>query len=355
MRALPGAATASIAVLVWGAPMAVASPASRAIDALNRQRAEHGIPGGIVEDPRWSKGCRQHMAYLERNRLPLAHEQDSSLPGATPLGAEAGTSSVLGYGRFTRPDGNPWENAPIHLMQLLAPDLSVTGYAHGCMWTWPGYLRHPPPAPVLYSYPGEGATIYPAQVAREKPFVPGDFVGLPEGTRTGPHLYVLAAGTGVGEIVSATLSGPGGDVPVRVVDNSTPTVGRYLPAGGVLIPVRPLRSGSRYSVTVELVDETGTILSRVWSFRTYPRGSVNPRLRLRVGSRVVRVRSRSGARSRLTVRSLPSRRVVYRGAHRGPLARSLRLHLPPGRYRACVRQAPNRLYARARACSSTHR
>jgi hypothetical protein len=29
-----------------------------------------------------------------------------------------------------------------------------------------------------------------SEIAHEMPFVPGDFVGLPQGTRTGPHLPV---------------------------------------------------------------------------------------------------------------------------------------------------------------------
>ena len=38
-----------------------------------------------------------------------------------------------------------WETAPFHFAQLLAPKLSVSGAAPGCIYTWPGYRRPEPP------------------------------------------------------------------------------------------------------------------------------------------------------------------------------------------------------------------
>lgn len=213
------------------------------------------------------------MNYLSRNRLQLGHDEDPALPGYTELGARAGGSSVLSSSEFGADGRNPWENAPIHLMQLLSPALSVTGYAQGCMWTWPGYQRPAPPAPLLYSYPGANVTKFPAsQSARESPFVPGDFVGLPQGVTTGPHLYVLAFGAGSGRLTGA-LTGPNGSVAVRTVDNSTSSslgnLGAYLPPGGIIIPVAPLTPNTTYTAYASFTDGART-LSRIWSFGTAP-------------------------------------------------------------------------------------
>jgi len=68
-------------------------------------------------------------------------------------------------------------------MQLLVPGLSEMGVDDGsgytCATTWPGYVRPAPSTPSLVSYPGDGRTDVPyEELAREHPFVPGDFVGL---------------------------------------------------------------------------------------------------------------------------------------------------------------------------------
>ena len=168
---------------------------------------------------------------------------------------------------------NPWETAPIHLMQLLGPSLSMTGYAPGCMFTWPGYQRADPPAPILLSYPGEGTRfIYARERASESPFVPGEFVGLGSGALTGPHLYVLAWGAGSGQITSASLTGPAGPVAVKTVDNTTRgsrgNLGGYLPAGGMIIPVAPLAPGSIYTASVTFQPLGAAALSLTWGFAT---------------------------------------------------------------------------------------
>src|SRR5262249_55243813 len=156
----------------------------------------------------------------------LTHYEDPNAPGYTPEGAWAGRNSVLASGASWDGD-NPFENAPLHLDQLLGPRLSEMraddsgGWV--CATTWPGMTRSAPPGPVVYTYPGDGASSVPyTQTAHESPFVPGDFVGLPQGTTTGPHLYVLAdgpSGSTQAHITGASLSGPDGPVEVRWVDN----------------------------------------------------------------------------------------------------------------------------------------
>jgi hypothetical protein len=281
VRTRPLIALAAAAALALPASAHVAT-ASQAIAALNAQRTANGIPGGIVENPDWTKGCANHNAYMAANPDQWSvnpHDEDSSKPGYTPEGQFAARNAVLasGDGNFDAADKNPWESAPIHLMQLLGPALSSTGYADhpgACMVTWPGYQRSAP-EPVVYAYPGDGATIYTHEVAYEQPFTPGEFVGLPAGADTGPYIYVLVhSGTmgGRGKITAASLTGPDGAVEVRSVDNSTEndkgSLGPYLPAGGMVIPVKPLKPGTTYSASVTFVTFGNATLTKSWSFKT---------------------------------------------------------------------------------------
>src|ERR1700710_1599501 len=96
---------------------------------VNAQRAAQGIPAGIVEDPALSAACAAHNAYGALNGAPT-HGEDPSLPGYTAAGDMAGQNSVLyafaGPWTATR---DPFETAPIHLHQLLAPRLDRMGAA----------------------------------------------------------------------------------------------------------------------------------------------------------------------------------------------------------------------------------
>jgi hypothetical protein len=214
------------------------------------------------------------MRYRARTgRGANPHDEQPGKPGYTPLGDEAANSAILGTPAPWAADGRtPWEDAPLHLAQMLAPALMVTGYAPGCLWTWPGYIR-PPATPALYSYPGDGTSIYPNQRAREWPFTPGDFVGLPEGTVTGPHLFVLGHSTGPARLTAATVTGPNGPVEVRTVDNHTQSPrgdpGRLLPPGAaIIIPTGPLDEHTRYRATATMTTDSGQTLSIAFTFAT---------------------------------------------------------------------------------------
>jgi hypothetical protein len=272
-----GALACLAALGVVPAVAAGAATPSQAIAALNAQRAANGIPAGVVENPAWSDGCRLHNDYLRFNDL-FEHDEDPTLPGYTPEGDAAGAGSVLARGQTFGDGRNPFDTAPAHLMQLLAPRLSVTGVndagGYVCMWTWAGYQRLPAPTDTLYSYPGDGVQGVPAEeTAVEDPFVPGDFVGLAQGTTTGPHLYLLADGPwvasgGIASVAAASLVGPEGRVELRSVTNATPDIGPVLPSGAILIPARPLRPGSDYQAQVTLQSSGGAQVTRAWRFRT---------------------------------------------------------------------------------------
>jgi hypothetical protein len=347
------------ACLVSPATASATTPA-QAIANLNAQRAANGLPADVVENPEWSEGCRLHNVYRAANgRGAHPHDEDPALPHYTELGRRAARSSVLGAGGWPADGTNPWEDAPIHLMQVLAPDLAVTGWADGCMWTWPGYTRPAPHRPTLLSYPGDRATIYPQQRAVEWPFTPGELVGL-GGAVTGPHLYVFAPGTRRARIAAAALTGPGGAVDVRTVDNHTPVLGSYLPSGGIVIPAAPLRAGARYTASVTVAADGAPPLTRRWTFRTTgnaPAGAQQPRATgIRIGARI-----RGG---RLTIRAgravgQQARVQLKRDGARASVARTVRLaprtrvRLPRGARRFRVTVSVPAFSARGRLYRAT--
>jgi hypothetical protein len=182
---------------------------------------------------------------------------------------------VLAQARWSE-SADPWQSAPIHLMQLFTPSLSVIGLddsgGRQCATTYPGMLRPPLDADAVTTYPGDGARgVAPREVAREAPFVPGQFVGIPSGRATGRQLFVYLNASGQTgqaqvEVLRATLAQGRHAVAVRWVDNTTPTIGRYL-TGAILIPVEPLRGHTTYTASVLVADRSGS-LTHTWSFTT---------------------------------------------------------------------------------------
>jgi hypothetical protein len=255
------------------APAASAAvTAEQAIGWLNAQRAVNDLPAGISDDAEWNEGCRLHMQWYAKNpKASNPHIETPGTAGYTTLGAFAGAHAVLAAGTdwtgsrsYPWDAADPWEFAPIHLMQLLAPELSLSGFAPTCMITSGGYERTPPAEPELLTYPGNGTSfIYPAEQANEWPFTPAPFVGLKQGATTGPYLYVLGWGTSSGRLTSASLTGPSGAVQVRTVDNSTTgplgDLGSYMPPGGMLIPLKALAPGKRYTATATFAPSPAVI------------------------------------------------------------------------------------------------
>ena len=179
------------------------------VSFLNQQRAAHGVPAGIVEDAALSDGCAKHNNYGRINDV-LQHFEDPDREGYTPEGDQAAKTSVLygAGGPSWSSDRNPFETAPIHLHQLLAPRIDRMGAAEnqgwGCATTLASRKRPAPANDVTYTYPGDGARSWPpSQVAAEEPYTPGERIGIPAGTKTGPYLYVM-----VDAPEGATLSAP---------------------------------------------------------------------------------------------------------------------------------------------------
>lgn len=247
------------------------------VHLLSLQREANGIPGGLSERADWSAACASHN-YYEAQTGEFGHEENPSSPYYSAEGDWAGENSVIAFGASWS-DGNPWEDAPIHLLQMLAPQLSETGaaesFGHNCLTTWPGYKRPSPATLTAYSYPGDGASgVVPTEQARESPFIPGDFVGLPEGTATGRYLLAyldgfVSFGDASHVTAAATLAGPAGPVELRTIDSTSADIGTYMPRpSAFLIPVRPLAPLTAYRASVKWTLAGATLFEQLFSFTT---------------------------------------------------------------------------------------
>jgi hypothetical protein len=312
--------TVALLLALGAAYVAQAASPQEVIDILNRQRAANGIPAGLVEDARLSRACALHNRYLRLNPDAYPHSEKPGQPGYTSEGAAIAPSSVLTEARFES-GRNPFQYQPFHLEGLLRPELRVTGVSESDGWTCVVVRdpreRRPPRGMRFYSYPGPARGGVPTEdVAwNEAPYAPGDLVGIPQGTVSGPHLFLFGFGLGSPQlrVRSASLRGPAGAVALRVVDNTHPRA-LLAPPSAILIPPTPLEPGA-YCATVRgtMLGE-GRFLHR-WPFVTEGSNAGPSRncapppyadLRLvrvrRIGSRVsVLVGVNRRARGRLTV------------------------------------------------------
>jgi hypothetical protein len=277
-RLLPTALAAALLAV----PAAASADVSGAqiVSFINAQRAAHGFPADIVEDATLSADCALHNQYGALNDV-LAHSEDPTRPGYTAGGSMAAGSAVLYKGTTWTSAANPFDMAPIHLNQLLSPLIDRIGASenggYGCATTLASTKRPPAAVDTLLPFPADGTRGWRAsEIDREGPMTPGETVGIPQGTTTGPTLYALASGPGVTwtsatKVESASLTGPGGPVDIVTFDRSSPQIGNYLPAGAQLLPRAPLAPGTTYTAALRLrvTTATGTrVFSRTWSLTT---------------------------------------------------------------------------------------
>ena len=236
------------------APAARAASTPQILKLLNAERAANGIPAGVTENPVWNVACQLHNAYEHRYN-ELSHSETEGKPGYSSAGNLIAQTSVLAQGIFWGP-GNPYDNAPFHLFDLLNPRLSSTGAADsegfGCVEIELGTLRPAPAAVTAYSYPGDhrrGVAL--SQRAEEMPETPAQAVGLGK-KATGPNLFVYFDGpwtNGSRALVSsATMRSSRGSVALRWIDNSSSNL--LPPTGAILVPVSKLQPGTTYKVSV---------------------------------------------------------------------------------------------------------
>jgi hypothetical protein len=287
---------AAVATLTLAAAAAPAQGATGAEVAarLSAERQAHGIPGGITEDPVWSARCEKHVRWMALNGR-VEHAEDPGTPGYSRDGDLAGQNSVLSSGTIDFNRVNPYLTAPYHLLQLYAPELLTIGAfengKYGCHTTFPGYTRPAPAADTFYSYPGDGARIPWFEEARENPSVPGDEVGLPQGTITGPDMQVYWRGPDdavpLSDLVAATLTDDSGTaIDARTVGNQQN--GLALPGSGFVIPVRPLKPATSYGATATFSSgdpANPRTLTHSWSFRTTSLPSPKSAVKMKLVSR----------------------------------------------------------------------
>ncbi len=347
-----GSVICTAALVAALAPTANGATAQQTIATLNAQRAANGIPAGLTENPTWSQDCMEHDRYMQANGGELTHAEVPGNPGYSAGGQFAAGNAVLAEDT-SWDTGNPYEYAPLHLDQLLAPALQTLGTADfdgfSCTTTFPGWTRPAPPGQTIYTYPGPGSAIYPSEVANELPFTPGTLVGLRPGAKTGPDLLVFVAApnqppTGNPATLSqVTLTGPSGTVSVATVDGNTRipggassacpsgTVACYIASGGFIIPVKPLRGGATYHAHV-VVGFAGTQTAHDWTFTT--RGA-SADSALTVTGHTLHFRSLSPAPIRVAF-------TRANGAHASTVkiypGRRYRLRLAPGSWQACGHQ-----------------
>lgn len=338
---------------------AAADRSALAVADLNAQRAANGIPAGLTENTRLSHDCAAHDAYMADHH-ELTHTERRGHRGYSAGGAYAGRNAVLTQGSGWK-NGDPYDDAPLHLDQLLAPALLSVGSAdaHGysCTTTFPGWTRPAPAALTVETYPGQGTTASTSERAAELPFTPGQLVGLRAGRVTGPYLIVFASAPGQtpfdnpAQLSDATLTGPGGPVALRTVDGATALphgypahLAAYTAPGGFLIPVAPLRPASTYDASVT-VGFGGLHTTYAWSFATAP---LDPDSHLTQSGGRLAFRSRSKASVVVTFTSIadsgsaPPERIAP--------GRSVALRLAAGGWRACGTQPPLGIYAGYQRC-----
>ena len=334
----------ALAAALCLAPGAHALSGEQAVAALNAQRAASGIPAAIAHVPAWSNWCALHNAYQRANGGGLMHAESPGAPGYTPEGAQAAANSVLARGSWDA--GNPWETAPIHLHQLLAPRLDAMGVddsgGYVCATTLLSRNRPAPAADAIYVYPGQGVRHRASEIAAEGPYTPGQRVGIAAGTRTGPYLYASVDGPGLtaftqARMTAGTLTGPDGPVAVARVDNYTSGLVGYLPPGGELIALQPLRARRSYTAHVRFeVGAPVRAIERTWSFLTL---GLDPATSFAVeqGSDGIGVRLTSASPGPVTLRATrPAtgeiRNTLLRRGERTPLI------LRAGRWALCASQ-----------------
>ena len=332
---------------------ATAATSGQTIAELNTERTATGLPAGITENPVWSTDCAEHDRYMALNHT-LTHTEVPGRPGYTSGGAFAGANAVLVQGA-SWDAGNPYAAAPLHLDQLFAPRLAVTGSADAdgfsCTITFPGYTRPAPSGLTVYTVPGNGTTVPPSELASEQPWTPGELAGIPHPERTGPYLTVFVDAPGQSAtdnpamLSDASVTGPSGPVAVKTVDGFTPVPSGpdpelypYIAPGGFIIPVAPLLAGTSYHAHV-LVGFAGAQTPYDWSFTTTGN---DPQSALSAHGEELSFRSRSPAPIQIT--------VVRANGNRGPSftmtpRHHARLHLVPGSWEVCGHQPPTNSYA----------
>jgi hypothetical protein len=251
--AFPGAAAAS-------QPLAPPSIIKR----LNTERARQGLPSAVSEVSTWSERCAAHNHWMSLNAAE--HDEPPGTDGYSEAGDWAGQNSVLAQGTSWRA-GNPFKDAPLHLIQLFNPDLRRAGASDAdgasCITTWPGFAERR--GRRVWTMPHNTGRAATSQLAYEAPFTPQERVGISADSRTGPYLYVWT--DGYRSLIDGYLLDPDGHpVETHVIDNAS-VDGIAGEGNGWLLPTAPLQPHTKYTATVFLEAPDGEA-AHTWSFTT---------------------------------------------------------------------------------------
>lgn len=108
--------------------------ASRALERVNEVRKAAGL-APVKLDEQLSHDCLLHARYLVTNAKHPAvqglgvHNEDPTLPDATPEGGKSGKSSVIAWSPDPLTSVDDWVSTLYHRIPLLSPDLKRIGFA----------------------------------------------------------------------------------------------------------------------------------------------------------------------------------------------------------------------------------
>lgn len=259
------------------------------LEHFNEYRTAAGLPPGVLDAegslPNWL-----HARYLGENNRS-GHEQDPSLPYASPEGAEAGRVSNVS----TRGPREPisvmhgFAQAPFHLMSLLDP--RTTGIRHGyyyrpmecddttCKYGISATTLEPIrtrawPANQKVHFPGDGQTVEILAHYSENPSPPRMCPPEYHPNLNGLPIFVMRGYGNNPAVRSSSLSANGAPIEHCVVTGTTQygapqdmadTVNRANQAYGatVLLPLHPLEPLTTYAVSITTSDGVET-----WTFHT---------------------------------------------------------------------------------------
>lgn len=236
----------------------------------NQLRSANGIPGDLALDQGNSADCalHDHYAAVNGNDYPNPHQETPGKPAYTTGGDWAARNSELAGGSGLtsafapfadgHPEWNaPFVGAPFHLMGLLNPaNTTVWGAdSEGQLCIGESGARPVPATDTVYSFPGNGTSVAWAEPnPNEYPTSPETVAGMPASAVAGPALMAYWRGPSDGSnppldvLSAATLTGPGGQLPVDIVSNQQSDL---VPSGaGFVIPSSPLVPGAHYTVSV---------------------------------------------------------------------------------------------------------
>ncbi len=261
---------------------------------MNAERAANGIPADLTESATMTSDCTAHDEYGDQHGgFDSGNAHGESGAGATTEGNIGGTHSVLAQGtRWS--NGNPWEDAPFHLLQVMNPRLTVTGAdEHGfapfnCLWTAPqdqngvDTSRAHPASATFWSFPGDGRTNVPwfEYTDSELPQNPNQVVGVDRHAPTGFDLQLYwdgpTSGPDLSVLCAATLTKTGGSA-VDVGRLNTSNYGLF-PGSSLVVPKQPLEPSTHYDVSATFSDTdpcSSTVDHRSFAFTTEPKKPVD--------------------------------------------------------------------------------